>query len=94
MAGVGEMTYKKFVSFSLIGAALWTAGVTYLGYSLGYFFQKIGIDIDTILLPIIGLIVLASISPALYQILKDESRRAAIVTGVKKQIRIILKRNK
>jgi len=94
VAGVGEMTYKKFVSFSLIGAALWTAGVTYLGYSLGYFFQKIGIDIDTILLPIIGLIVLASISPALYQILKDESRRAAIVTGVKKQIRIILKRNK
>jgi len=61
---------------------------------LGYFFKSIGIDIDTILLPIIGLIVLGSISPAIYQILKDKSRRTAIVAGVKKQIQIILKHNK
>ena len=94
VAGVGKMTYKKFVSFSVIGAALWTAGITYLGYFLGYFFQKMGFNIDTILLPIIGLIVLVSISPALYQILKDKSRRTAIVDGVKKQIQIILNRKK
>lgn len=94
VAGVGKMPYKRFVTFSLIGAALWTAGITYLGYSLGYFFQKIGIDIDTILLPIIAVIVLVSISPALYHILKDKSRRTAIVTGIKKQIRSILNRVK
>lgn len=94
VAGVGKMTYRKFISFSLIGAALWTAGVTYLGYSLGYFFKTIGIDIDTVLLPIIGLIILASISPAVYQVLKDKSRRAAIVVGIKEQFRTIFKRNK
>ena len=81
VAGVGKMTYKKFLSFSIIGAAFWTAGVTLLGYTLGYFFKRIGIDIDTILLPIIALIILASISPAVYQILKDKSRRSAIVAG-------------
>jgi len=94
VAGVGKMTYRRFVSFSLIGAALWTAGITYLGYSLGYFFKSIGIDIDTVLLPIIALIVLASVSPAVYHILKDKSRRAAIITGIKEQFRIILKRKK
>ena len=94
VAGVGKMTYKRFVSFSIIGAALWTAGVTYLGYSLGYFFQKIGINVDTILLPIIGLIVLASISPAVYHVLKDKSRRDVIVSLIKRQVRNILKRNK
>jgi membrane-associated protein len=94
VAGVGKMTYKRFVSFSLIGAALWTAGVTYLGYSLGYFFKSIGIDIDTILLPIIAIIILGSISPAVYQILKDKSRRAAIVNGIKEQFRVIFKRKK
>ncbi len=92
VAGVGKMTYRRFVSFSIIGAALWTAGITYLGYSLGYFFKSIGINIDTVLLPIIAIIVIASISPAIYHILKDKTRRSAIVAGVKKQIKIIFKR--
>ncbi len=94
VAGVGKMDYKRFVSFSITGAALWTAGITYLGYFLGYFFQKLGFDVDTVLLPIIGVIVLASISPGIYHILKDKSRRVAIVAGTKKHIRTILKRDK
>jgi membrane-associated protein len=35
VAGVGTMRYRTFVTYNLIGALLWGAGVTTLGYFLG-----------------------------------------------------------
>lgn len=35
VAGVSRMNYRTFVTFNLIGATLWGAGVTVLGYWLG-----------------------------------------------------------
>lgn len=35
VAGVGNMRYRTFVTYNLIGAALWGVGVTTLGYFLG-----------------------------------------------------------
>ena len=35
-AGVGHMDYRKYSLYNLIGAAIWGAGLTYLGYLLGY----------------------------------------------------------
>ena len=35
VAGVGSMTYRTFISFSLLGAVLWVVGVTLAGYFLG-----------------------------------------------------------
>ena len=35
IAGVGRMRYRTFLTFNLIGAALWGVGVTTLGYFLG-----------------------------------------------------------
>ncbi len=35
-AGVGHMDYRKYSLFNFIGAMIWGAGVTYLGYLLGY----------------------------------------------------------
>lgn len=35
VAGVGNMRYRTFVIYNLIGAALWGVGVTTLGYFLG-----------------------------------------------------------
>lgn len=86
VAGVGNMTYRKFVTFNIIGALLWAAGVTFMGYFLGSLLQKIGIDVDTVLLPIIILILVASVAPAAYHILKDKNQRTAIIRGVKKHI--------
>ncbi|MBO3083250.1 VTT domain-containing protein [Cellulomonas fengjieae] len=34
-AGVGNMRYRHFVSYNVIGALLWAVGVTLLGYALG-----------------------------------------------------------
>ena len=35
VAGVGEMRYRTFVTYNVIGAALWGVGITTLGYYLG-----------------------------------------------------------
>ena len=35
MAGVSNMRYRTFVTFNVIGGALWAIGVTLLGYFLG-----------------------------------------------------------
>ena len=95
VAGVGKMEYKKFLSFNLIGGFLWTFGITYLGYFVGVALIAAGIDIDTVILPIIFLIVLISVLPPAIHILKDKKNRAAIWGTTKKQFAAIFKkRNK
>ena len=34
-AGVGAMTYRKFLAFNLIGAAAWVGPLAYAGYLFG-----------------------------------------------------------
>lgn len=63
VAGMGEMPYRTFVSFNVIGGLLWGVGVTLLGYALGE-----AVDVDRYLLPIIGIIVLASVVPVLVEV--------------------------
>ena len=94
IAGVAKMEFRTFLLFNIIGGALWTAGVTYLGYFLGYYLQKLGVNVDTVLLPIIAIILLMSISPALYQLLKNKQKRQAIWNMTKVQIKRIFNKDK
>lgn len=94
VAGVGKMRYHTFLAYNLIGALLWAAGITYLGYFLGVFFERIGIDIDTVLYPIIALIILASVLPPAIHILKDKKRRDAIIAGTKHQLKVVFTKKK
>jgi len=86
IAGIAKMNHKTFFIFNIIGAALWAAGVTYMGFFLGKFLHDMGVDVDTVLLPIIVLIVAVSVAPGLYDVLKDKKRRHAIWSAIKKQI--------
>ena len=61
MAGVGDMNRRVYSLYNLIGALLWTVGVTMLGYALG---NAIGSNIDTYLLPLIAVIIVVSLLPA------------------------------
>jgi len=94
IAGVAKMNHKTFTLFNLIGGVLWAALLTYLGYFLGKLLQNIGVDVDAILLPIIALILIISIAPALYHILKDKKQRQAIWNAAKSQLQKIIKRKK
>lgn len=92
IAGIAKMKFRTFLTFNIIGGALWTASVTYLGYFLGYYLQKIGINVDTILLPIVLLILLMSITPALYHLFKEKQQRQVIWAATKLQFQKIFKR--
>ena len=70
-AGIGKMNYLTFLTFDIIGGLLWAVALPYLGYYLGRSIP----DIDKYLLPIIGLIVLASISPGLYHAFNTKQKR-------------------
>jgi membrane-associated protein len=83
VAGVGNMNYKRFVMFNLIGGVLWAIGVTYAGYYLGSMIP----DVDKYLLPIIGLIIVVSILPALHHALMDAEIRASIINKLKRKRR-------
>jgi membrane-associated protein len=85
VAGIAKMDYKIFMLFSIIGGAIWTTSVTYLGYFLGFWLTKMGINVDTVILPIVILILFVSISPAIYKMLKDKKQRTAIINAIKKQ---------
>ncbi|MCX6716544.1 MAG: DedA family protein [Candidatus Taylorbacteria bacterium] len=66
LAGVGKMDYKTFVKYNITGAFLWVFGITLLGYFLGNIIP----NVDKYLLPIIALIILLSILPPIFHIIK------------------------
>ncbi len=86
LAGVGTMPYRQFLLYNVIGAFLWAVGVTYLGYFAGSWFESIGLEIDQVLLPMIAVIILLSVAPVLFHILRDKSQRDAIKTAIGQRI--------
>lgn len=92
VAGASKMEYRRFVTFNIIGAFLWAAGVTYAGFLLGNVFSQAGIEIDTVLLPIIAVIILISVLPPAIHILKSKKNRDAIWDGTKRQFKTLFGR--
>jgi membrane-associated protein len=69
VAGVSRMNYRVFVTFNVIGGILWAGGVTILGFYLG--------RIDVVkqnLEAMIILIVLVSVSPIAFELLRARSK--------------------
>lgn len=88
VAGVGKMSYRKFATYNVIGAILWAGGITYLGFYLGDFLHQMGIEIDTIILPVMAVIVVVSIlSPLLHNV--DFKR---VWAGTKKQLNTVFRK--
>ncbi len=74
VAGVGQMEYRTFVTYNVVGGLVWAVGVTLLGYVLG---ESIP-DVDRYLLPIIMAIVAVSFVPVLRELLRmRRAERAA-----------------
>lgn len=67
VAGAGAMDYRTFLVYNVVGGVLWGMGVTWAGYFLGSLVP----DIDKYLLPIIALIIIASVAPSLIHLWRD-----------------------
>lgn len=66
VAGAGRMEYRLFLTYNIVGAVLWCGGLTVGGYLLGNALGE-NFPIDQYLLPIIGVIVVISVAPALIE---------------------------
>jgi membrane-associated protein len=74
VAGVGSMTYRKYITFCIIGAILWVSSLTMAGYAFGNIpWVKSNFE-----LVVIGIIVLSTV-PILIGIVKAKlsSKKAA-----------------
>lgn len=63
VAGIGEMDYKRFITFNIIGGVSWATSMLVIGYVLG----RVIPNVDKYLLPIIFIIVVISFLPSVYE---------------------------
>lgn len=70
VAGIGNMKYKTFLTYNVIGGLAWSVLVIGMGYGFG----KVIPEPDRYLLPAIAIIIVASAIPAIREFVK--SRRA------------------
>lgn len=61
LAGAGSMTYRKFLSYNILGGILWGAGMTLFGF----FFGSIIPDSEKYIVPISLAIIVLSLLPIL-----------------------------
>ncbi len=71
VAGIGNMSYKTFFLFNLIGGFIWTFGVL----SLGYFFGQVVPNAERYIYVAVAIIIITSASPALKQIFIEGKKR-------------------
>ena len=70
VAGVGAMTYGRFLTYNVVGGFVWTAGFLFLGY----FFGNIPVVKDNFSLVVLA-IILISLAPMGYELLASRLRR-------------------
>ncbi|MEK7520217.1 MAG: DedA family protein [Patescibacteria group bacterium] len=68
VAGVGTMPYRTFLTYNIIGSALWTVSITGLGYFLGSIIP----GIDRYLLPIVIAIIIVTLVPSAWELYKSK----------------------
>lgn len=73
-AGIARMDYNKFFFNNVSGGVLWATSMTLGGYFLG----KVVPDIDKYLLPIIAVIVIVSVVPAVLHMRKDNDHKIEV----------------
>jgi membrane-associated protein len=71
LCGIIGIPAKKFFFWNVIGSYLWTVGIISAGYLLG---EKLQGSVDKYLLPIVGLIIIASVMPIVFEILRERNR--------------------
>jgi membrane-associated protein len=72
LAGAGHMPRRKFATANVIGAVLWTVGITMLGYVVGK-----SISIDKYILPVVAVIIVLSLIPPFLEYRRHKRSKAS-----------------
>jgi membrane-associated protein len=67
VAGVAEMKYRRFLSYDILGGALWIGSLTLAGYFLGHF-EWIRKNIELVAL----MIIFISVLPVILEVIKAQ----------------------
>ena len=73
MAGVGNMRYKTFLFWNILGGMFWTGIMIFCGYFLGSSIK----DVDKFILPIIILIIIVSIIPIFLHLFRKNDDKSS-----------------
>lgn len=87
VAGVGNMPYKAFAFYNILGGLLWAVGLPLVGFFAGSYIP----DVDKYLLPIIAGILLLSISPAIAHLIRHKHDRDQAVQKVRQIFKLLRK---
>lgn len=77
VAGVGAMTYRTFLTYSVIGGTLWIWSMLLIGYFLGTYVPGIERHIEKVIIVVIFLSILPGIIGALKERRAAKAARAA-----------------
>ncbi len=72
LAGIVGIPAKKFFIWNCIGAIIWTDGLLIAGFLLG---EKLKGSVDKYLLPIVGIIIIASLVPVFIEAFRNWQTR-------------------
>lgn len=73
VAGIGEMSYKKFIQYNVVGGILWVCSLTLMGYFFGNL-PFVKNNFETVIFGIIGL----SILPMIFEIIRGRLKAKKI----------------
>jgi len=79
VAGIAHMNYRKFMFYNIIGGVIWAVTVPLLGFYAGGWLEARGINIDHLILPIVGIIVVLSLLGPIVHALHDPVSRKKLL---------------
>lgn len=91
VAGMGDMPYKKFLLYNILGGFLWAVLIPVLGYYLGSTIP----GVDKYLLPILAVIIIISVLPTAFHLIKEkrgDSELKEAVEETRKEVETIVKK--
>ena len=74
VAGIGNMKYKNFLAFNVIGGFLWTWTMLLIGYVFGSIIP----NPDRYIIPLVVVIILVSAAPGIYKVVKEYLKIAKV----------------
>ena len=77
VAGIGEMKYRRFITFNIVGAISWVTSMILIGYFLGRTIPGVEKNIEYV----IAIVVLISVLPIIIKYLQHKMKNRAAESG-------------
>lgn len=90
MAGAAKMDYKRFLAYNFVGAILWGASITLVGYWAGKILGQY-FNIDKYIFPVILLATILTFGGSFAHALREPETRAALTKKIKYNLKTLFK---